>query len=54
MSSEALSLYVETVGSDLALLIHCVHWLVSLVAWHLHRVVLNDILLDDGVASSKR
>ena len=52
--SEVFSLCVEAVGSDLSLFVAGVHWLVALVAWHLHRVVLNDILLDDGVTSSKR
>jgi len=52
-STEALSSSVEAVGSDVTLLVQSVHRLVTLVSRHLHLVVLNDVLLDDGLTSAE-
>ena len=53
LSSELLAGCVKTVRSDAASLINCIHWLVTLVAWNLHLVVLDNVLLDDGLTSAK-
>ena len=49
-SVESLAGGVEAAGPDRALLVHSVHWLVARVARKLHLVVLNHVLLDDGLA----
>ena len=52
-SAEALASRVEAVGPDVAFLVEGSHRLVALVTWHLHLVVLNNVLLDDGLSCAK-
>ena len=48
--SELLTHRVQTVGSDVSFLVGAAHRLVALVPWHLHRIVLNNVLLNNGIA----
>ena len=43
----------QTTGSDNTLLVDAIHGLVPRIPWHLHLVVLNHVLLNNGVASGK-
>ena len=45
---------VEAVGPERSSLIHSAHRLVSRVPWHFNLIVLNDVLLDNSVASTQR
>jgi hypothetical protein len=47
-SIEVLSLCCQTAWSDGASIIDNTHSLMTLVAWHLYWVVLNDVLFDKG------
>lgn len=47
---EGLSGRVETVGSGDTAIVDSAHRLVALVAWQLHLVIFDDILLNDRVA----
>ena len=47
--SELLALYVQTIGSDDSFLVGAAHGLVALVTWHLHLIVLNNVLLNNGI-----
>ena len=47
--SELLTHRVQTVGSDGSFLVGAAHRLVALVPWHLHRIVLNNVLLNNGI-----
>ena len=48
---EALALGLKAVGTRHALVVHGGHRFVARVAWQLHRVVLNNILLHNCVAA---
>ena len=48
-SSEALSIYIQAVGPDHASLINAICRLVARVPRNLHGIVLNHVLLDNGV-----
>ena len=52
-SAEALASSLQAVGSDVAFLVEGGHRLVALVTWHLHLVVLDNVLLDDGLSCAK-
>ena len=40
---------VQAIGSDGSFLVGTAHGLVARVTWHLHRIVLNNVLLNNGV-----
>lgn len=52
-SRELFSVGHEAVGSDDALLVNSIHWFVTRKAWHLHLIVLDHVLLDNCVSSTK-
>ena len=52
-SAELLSSGCKTVWSDASLLVASVHWLVALVAWQFDLIVLDDVLLDDGLSCAE-
>ena len=45
-----LAVCVEAVGPERSSLIHSTHRFVSRVPWHFNLIVLNDVLLDNGVS----
>ena len=47
--SELLAHCVQTIRSDSSFLVGAAHGLVTLVAWHLHLIVLNNVLLNNGI-----
>ena len=49
-----LAVCVEAVGPERSSLIHSTHRFVSRVPWHFNLIVLNDVLLDNGVAGAQR
>ena len=53
-SLEMLAVCVEAVGPERSSLIHSTHRFVSRVPWHFNLIVLNDVLLDNGVAGAER
>ena len=53
-SLEMLAGCVEAVGPERSSLIHSTHRFVSRVPWHFNLIVLNDVLLDNGVAGAQR
>ena len=53
-SLEMLAVCVEAVGPERSSLIHSTHRFVSRVPWHFDLIVLNDVLLDNGVAGAQR
>jgi len=53
-SVKMLAVCVEAVRPELSSLIHGSHRLVSRVPWHFHLIVLNDVLLDNGVSGAQR
>ena len=52
-SSESFALSHQAVGSDSTLFVDSIHGFVAWVAWNLNLIVLDDVLLDDCVASAK-
>ena len=52
-SLECLSSGVEAIWSWCSSLIDSIHWFVTLIAWYLDLVVLNNVLFDDGLSSSE-
>ena len=50
MNSEGFTICVKTVGSESSPFIYSIHWFCTGVAWHFDLVVLNDVLLDNGVS----
>ena len=52
-SSEALSIYIQAVGPDHASLVSAICRLVARVPRNLHRIVLNHVLLDNGVTGAQ-
>ena len=53
LCSEKLAFGVKTVWSDRALFVASVSWLVTLVTWDFHLIVLNHVLLDNGLTIAK-
>ena len=47
-SAETLSVCLEAIRSDQALLVDTIGRFVTSVAWNLHLIVLNHVLLDDS------
>ena len=52
-SSECLSFGVETIWSWCSPLIDSIHWFVTLIAWYLHLIILNNVLFDDGLSCAE-
>ena len=52
-SLECLSSGVEAIWSWSSSLIDSIHWFVTLIAWYLDLVVLNNVLFDDGLSRSE-
>jgi len=52
-SAEFLSHSGEAVWSDASFLVASIHWFVALVAWQFDLIVLDDVLLDDGLSCAK-